>query len=40
MLAKWRELCTNSMPVRPQTFLDVARADRPMGRYPAIVHCL
>jgi hypothetical protein len=33
MLAKWRELCTNSMPVRPQTFLDIAGADRPMGAY-------
>jgi hypothetical protein len=35
MLAKWRELCTNSMPVRPQTFLDIAGADRPMGTYAA-----
>lgn len=36
ILAKWRELCTNSMPVRPQTFLDIAGADRPKGRYPSI----
>lgn len=34
VLAKWRELCTDSMPVRPQTFLDIAGADRPMGKYP------
>jgi hypothetical protein len=36
MLAKWRELCTKFMPVRPQTFLDMAGVDRPMGKYPAI----
>jgi hypothetical protein len=34
ILAKWRGLCTQSMPVRPQTFLDIARFDRPMGTYP------
>jgi hypothetical protein len=40
ILAKWRELCTNSMPVRPQTFLDIAGADRPMGTYPATARSL
>jgi len=35
MLSKWRGLCTNSMPVRPQTFLDLIGIDRPMGTYPA-----
>ena len=35
IIAKWRGLCTNSMPVRPQTFLDIAGADRPMGTYSA-----
>jgi TDG/mug DNA glycosylase family protein len=35
-----RELCTNSMPMRPQTFLDIAGADRPMGTYPATARSL
>lgn len=35
-LAEWRELCTDSMPVRPQTFLDIIGADRPMGSYPSV----
>jgi len=35
IIANWRGLCTNSMPVRPQTFLDIAGADRPMGTYSA-----
>jgi hypothetical protein len=34
MLAQWRGLCTKSMPVRPQTFLDIMGADRPMSKYP------
>jgi hypothetical protein len=36
ILAQWRGFCTNSMPVRPQTFLDMIGVDRPMGKYPAI----
>jgi hypothetical protein len=35
MLAQWRGLCTNSMPIRPDIFLDLIRLDRPMGTYPA-----
>lgn len=35
ILAQWRGLCTNSMPMRPQTFLDIIGIDRPMGKYPA-----
>jgi hypothetical protein len=40
MLAQWRAQCTNSMPVRPQTFLDIAGADRPMGKYPKTARSL
>jgi hypothetical protein len=40
MLAQWRALCTKSMPVRPQTFLDIAGADRPMGKYPTTARSL
>jgi hypothetical protein len=32
LLAQWRSVCTGSMPVRPQTFLDLRRLDRPMSR--------
>lgn len=35
MIAKWRGMCTKSMPVRPQTFLDLVGVDRPMGTYPS-----
>lgn len=35
MIAQWRGVCTNSMPVRPQTFLDLTGIDRPMGTYPS-----
>ncbi|WP_236057309.1 hypothetical protein [Mycobacterium sp. SM1] len=35
MIAEWRRMCTKSMPVQPQTFLDLAGADRPMGTYPS-----
>lgn len=34
VLARWRSFCTTSMPVRPQTFLDLTGVDRPMGTYP------
>lgn len=40
MLAQWRILCTKQMPVRPQTFLDLAGTDRPMGKYPTIARSL
>lgn len=40
MLGQWRVLCTQSMPVRPQTFLDLARLDRPMGKYPKVARSL
>lgn len=40
VIAQWRGLCTNSMPVRPQTFLDMIGADRPMGKYPATARSL
>jgi hypothetical protein len=40
MLAQWRLLCTKSMPVRPQTFLDLAGVDRPMGKYPKIARSM
>ncbi len=33
VLARWRIVCTTSMPIRPQTFLDMARLDRPMSTY-------
>jgi hypothetical protein len=32
LLAQWRTVCTESMPVRPQTFLDLRGLDRPMSR--------
>ncbi|MBV8180428.1 MAG: hypothetical protein JO045_16820 [Mycobacterium sp.] len=35
MIAQWRGMCTKSMPVRPQTFLDLAGLDRPMCTYPS-----
>jgi hypothetical protein len=35
VLARWRLECTKSMPIRPQTFLDLAGADRPMSTYPS-----
>ncbi|MEX3738526.1 hypothetical protein [Mycolicibacterium porcinum] len=34
MLARWRGLCSTSMPISPQTFLDLIGIDRPMGKYP------
>jgi hypothetical protein len=34
LLARWRALCATSMPVRPQTFLDLSGLDRPMSTYP------
>lgn len=40
ILAKWRGLCTQSMPVRPQTFLDIAGLDRPMGTYPKLARSM
>lgn len=36
LIAKWREMCTNGMPIRPQTFLDLTGLDRPMSNYPAV----
>jgi hypothetical protein len=33
LLEKWRRMGTMSMPVRPQTFLDLAQLDRPMSSY-------
>lgn len=35
VLARWRLQCTASMPIRPQTFLELGGMDRPMGKYPA-----
>jgi hypothetical protein len=35
LLAEWRFGCTTSIPVRPQTFLDLKEYDRPLGRYPS-----
>jgi len=32
LLAQWRTVCTTSMPVRPQTFLELCGLDRPMSR--------
>lgn len=40
MIAQWRMLCTKSMPVRPQTFLDLAGTDRPIGKYPTIARSM
>ncbi len=40
MIGQWRQLCTRSMPVRPQTFLDLAGADRPIGKYPTIARSM
>lgn len=34
VVARWRLQCTASMPIRPQTFLDLGGMDRPMGKYP------
>jgi hypothetical protein len=34
VLARWRSQCTASMPIRPQTFLELQGMDRPMGKYP------
>ncbi|CAM5707404.1 hypothetical protein MAUB1S_05166 [Mycolicibacterium aubagnense] len=36
MLARWRYMCTASMPIRPQIFLDLIGVDRPMATYPGI----
>lgn len=40
MLARWRALCTQTMPVSPQHFLDLCGVDRPMGTYPALARSL
>lgn len=36
LLARWRILCTQTMPVNPQHFLDLCGVDRPMGNYPPL----
>jgi len=36
VLARWRVLCTQTMPVNPQHILDLCGVDRPMGKYPAL----
>jgi hypothetical protein len=33
LIAQWRTMCTNSMPVRPQTFLELRGLDRPMSGF-------
>jgi hypothetical protein len=33
LLARWRSACMGPVSMRPQTFLDLKRLDRPMGRY-------
>lgn len=40
LLARWRVLCTQTMPVSPQHFLDLCGVDRPMGKYPALAQSL
>jgi hypothetical protein len=40
LLARWRVLCTQTMPVNPQHFLDLCGVDRPMGRYPNLARSL
>lgn len=36
LLARWRVLCTQEMPVNPQHFLDLCGVDRPMCTYPPL----
>jgi hypothetical protein len=33
MLAEWRGMCTESQPIRPQTYLEIRQYARPLGRY-------
>lgn len=40
LLAQWRVLCTQTMPVNPQHFLDLCGVDRPMGTYPTLARSL
>ena len=40
LLARWRVLCTQTMPVNAQHFLDLCGVDRPMGKYPKLARSL
>jgi hypothetical protein len=40
LIARWRVLCTQTMPVNPQHFLDLCGVDRPMSTYPRLARSM